>query len=224
MGIIDRFYIIIKDFLFPKRDEGNLRLFGMSGAMDALERPRIFKTLPITYSIFPYRNQAIKKLISATKYEDDMKTAEILAKAVSNHLGKSFLWSKFIGKNTPLNFIPIPLSESRLKERGFNQCERIIRLVELFSKEGFCKNDFKIRTDILERVNFAGAQAKQKITGRKENVKGVFKAKVTQPAPNDFYILFDDVTTTGSTLHEAAIELIRAGISENRIFALTVAA
>ncbi|WP_079478164.1 ComF family protein [Halobacillus salinus] len=93
--------------------------------------------------------------------------------------------------------VPIPLSEERMKERGFNQSEAIIHMlgkqpVSLLGRQGTSKQSKKQRQ---ERVD-------------SENPFLLFDP-IDQPV-----LLVDDIYTTGTTLRHAASLLKEGGCPE----------
>ena len=104
--------------------------------------------------------------------------------------------------------VPVPLSEERFKERGFNQAEVISQKVgELLG--------VPVVNDCLLRIRNTQRQTaiKDKIY-RSKNVEGAFKVSDNWSVENLRILLIDDVVTTGNTIHEAAIELKRMGAKQ----------
>lgn len=103
--------------------------------------------------------------------------------------------------------IPIPLHASRYKVRGFNQAEKLGKLLHIF-----------MRTDILRRTQATPPQAEiKKRNARLKNIMHVFQANISP----EQVILFDDVFTTGATMRSAAGVLKRAGAKF--VWAVTIA-
>ncbi len=101
--------------------------------------------------------------------------------------------------------IPVPLHESRLISRGFNQAEEIAREISR-------RLDIPLQPDILFNARKTKQQAKLPAAQREANVRGAFA--VDDPRgmlKGKRIILVDDVTTTGATLRENARVLKRAG-------------
>jgi ComF family protein len=99
--------------------------------------------------------------------------------------------------------LPMPLSNQRLQQRGFNQTLVLARALQ---------RD-KVRADVLLRVK---ETAPQSSLPRKERLLGVRGAYALEPAragevQDKRIVLLDDVMTTGATVHEAARVLRRAG-------------
>lgn len=107
--------------------------------------------------------------------------------------------------------VPIPLASRRERRRGFNQAALIAREVASVS-------ELPIALDRLVRVRESEAQASLGAADRKTNLAGAFRANGVGGLR---VLLVDDVTTTGSTLNEAARVLRGAGATA--VFALAVA-
>ncbi len=98
---------------------------------------------------------------------------------------------------------PVPLSAVRLRERGFNQAEKISQSFAFFRKLEF--------VPVLERTRHTAAQASLNRVKRKLNVKGAFRVKKGYNVIGKRFLLIDDVFTTGSTVNECALMLINRG-------------
>ena len=108
--------------------------------------------------------------------------------------------------------IPVPLHESRLLERGYNQSEIIADEIS-----SLCK--IKTITDGLFRIRETKRQSSLKGIERRENVKGAFYA-YPEIIRGKRIILVDDICTMGETLRACADALETAGAKE--IIAITL--
>jgi predicted amidophosphoribosyltransferase len=63
----------------------------------------------------------------------------------------------------------------------------------------------------LRRIRNTPPQTRQTTAGRKENVRGAFRARPGAPLRGRSLLLVDDVMTTGATAGEAARALVEAG-------------
>jgi len=100
--------------------------------------------------------------------------------------------------------IPIPLYYKKQRERGFNQAERLAKIIS---------QEFKLplETKVLKRIKETEAQMSLKKKERGENIAGAFKVTTKNKIKNKTVLLIDDVATTGLTLNEAAKILMSAG-------------
>lgn len=126
----------------------------------------------------------------------------------------SNLNKEFIITENPL-VIPIPLSQKRFRWRGFNQAE-------ILAQE-FALNFSYSLSNELKRIKHRPAQASLNEAERLKNMNGVFEYMNNDilDISGRTIILIDDVTTTGSTLNEAAIALRAQGAV--RIYGLVLA-
>jgi ComF family protein len=107
---------------------------------------------------------------------------------------------------TPHWVLPVPLSEARLRERGFNQAWEIARRVARTLR---CRADARLLLrprDTLHQVALPHGR-------RQANVRGAFAVEPQRRAElaGRDIALVDDVMTTGATVAEAAGVLKRAG-------------
>lgn len=111
--------------------------------------------------------------------------------------------------------VPMPLSEKRLKERGFNQAELIAQSVQqtLLPQVSV--------SDCLTRRGHRDPQSSvaHDLATRQANVFGCFKVVGQVPRR---VILVDDVVTTGATAAEAARVLLASGAEKVSILALVI--
>ena len=107
--------------------------------------------------------------------------------------------------------IPVPLGPRRLRERGYNQSERIAAALGALA-------DRPVRSDALARRRETRTQTALTPEGRQANVAGAFEARGVAGIA---CVLVDDVFTTGATLAEAAAALRAAGAE--RVEAVTFA-
>lgn len=103
---------------------------------------------------------------------------------------------------SPDLLVPVPLSEERLKKRGFNQALEIGKLLA-------AKSAFDLNISSLRRIKNIPPQEELSANERKWNVKDAFQASSDVKGASIW--LLDDVMTTGSTLTECSRTLLNAG-------------
>jgi competence protein ComFC len=147
-------------------------------------------------SLYEY-DDFLKDIIARFKFRGDYILCRIFARKI-NEILKTLDYGAIV---------PIPLSNERLMERGFNQATALA-------------NEAGLQVmDILQRTH----TEKQSKKSRQERIQlqQIFTVKKLPAIMNQSIILIDDIYTTGSTLRHAAKELKEAGA--NSVTALTVA-
>lgn len=138
------------------------------------------------HSIFTY-NDFTKDVIARYKFRGDY----ILAKAFSPHIQEK------LQKIVYDLITPIPLSNERLYERGFNQSEALI------VEAGFTS------INLLKRTH--SEKQSKKSRADRIHIPQVFQIEEEAEITNKRILLVDDIYTTGSTLRYAAKILKSAG-------------
>lgn len=151
---------------------------------------KIDMPLIINKSILHYTNE-VKEWLNQYKFCGDVELASIFASDLREYYENSF-------KNYKI--VPIPLSDARLKERGFNQVEVLAQYAGLNL------------TNCLERIH----TEKQSKLNRYERLsrEQVFSFCSEEEIENEPIVLLDDVYTTGKTVQDAAAILLQNGATE----------
>lgn len=159
------------------------------------------------YFALSYQNKLVQKLIHQFKYEPFLRElAKPLAWLIISHW-KLLDPAPFPGVNFSA-LIPVPLDEKRLKWRGFNQAEELAKELSHFL-------NLPLLNNVL--IKTKATQPQTELTDereRRENVRGVFELKNKEKIKGEKILLVDDVSTTGSTLEEAAKVLKKTGAKE----------
>lgn len=109
---------------------------------------------------------------------------------------------------------PVPLHPTKLRERGFNQSERIAAMLLQLTEGTELQN-------LLHRTVFTQTQTRLSRSARHQNVKNAFALAPDAVVIRDHtYILVDDVFTTGSTLNACAAVLRKAGVTQLKVATL----
>ncbi|HYD93189.1 MAG TPA: hypothetical protein VEB18_01890 [Candidatus Paceibacterota bacterium] len=185
--------------LFPPRDTERLVLDSSYDAVAKLVAPRTIGTVT---ALLPYRNPLVHALIKEAKYKGNERAQELLGRVLAEYL-QEFLAEEALVGHTSHTLVPIPLSEMRYRERGYNQVARILentrRLLPLPLDEA-----------VLVRTRDTASQTSLSRRRRLQNVRGAFTQIKT--ADETTYLLIDDVVTTGATLQEGASTLVGARV------------
>ena len=114
-----------------------------------------------------------------------------------------------------IDFImPVPLHQSRLEDRGYNQSEKIARGIVAGLEESFALSLDKLPSLKLETLRRSRNTPHQVGQGREErltNLLGAFSAEYLEEFQGKRILVVDDVLTTGATLAEVAATLLEAG-------------
>lgn len=152
-----------------------------------------------------YSHEVLSKAIHFYKYRFIDDLAYQLGKMISKTISSSEI-------PLPDIIIPVPLHNSRLRWRGFNQSELLARYVSDNIAPGITfpvENRLLIRSrKTLPQMNIGGHER------RKKNIRGAFSVADKKAVKGKTIMLIDDVATTGSTLFECARILKDTGARE----------
>ncbi|TKD70989.1 ComF family protein [Pseudalkalibacillus hwajinpoensis] len=143
-------------------------------------------------SFYEY-NDFLKDILSLYKFRGDVEAGRVFSAIFKKEILKSF--------GDVDGVIPIPSSEERLYDRGFNQCEVWIEGTEFHEGQ------------ILYRINHEEKQSKKSREKRINRKKDMFQLHPKVTIEGKTFLLIDDLYTTGTTLHYAAKTLKNAGAS-----------
>ncbi len=192
-------FVYIIDFIFPPSD--NELYIRNSTYIEFIKKVSEAPETPYNFikSILAYKNPLVRELIWQIKYKKNKKAIEIGGKVLYDFLLK-YNYKKII-------LIPIPISNKRLRERGYNQCEILIDEIIKNDKDNiFIKN-----TDILKRDIH---RDRQTLKNRKQRIiesQNIFSITPNKDLLNEKIIIIDDVVTTGSTTKQAYDLFIKHG-------------
>jgi ComF family protein len=138
-------------------------------------------------------------LISAFKFHDQVELAPAFSSLLSAAVRSSAL-------PLPNTVLPVPLSPTRLAQRGYNQAWELSRR---------CARSLGLRADaqLLLRHLDTAHQVELTRAERQRNMRNAFMVNPAQRASlaGQHVALVDDVMTTGATLRECSEVLLRAG-------------
>lgn len=112
--------------------------------------------------------------------------------------------------------IPIPISNKRFRERGYNQCEILIDEIIKNDKDSiFIKNTSLLKRSIHRK--------RQTLKNRKQRIiesQNIFSITPNKDLLNEKIIIIDDVVTTGSTTKQAYDLFINKGYKDVEVLSL----
>lgn len=152
-------------------------------------------------TLYEYED-ASKKLVQSLKFNAKYSCARIIGQLMGDHF-----------KQHPLTvdaLIAVPLHKKRLRERGFNQADLIIRHLQH-------QLTIPVHHHLCTRAINTVSQTTLKAEQRRKNLKNAFRCKPLEQI-NSIAVI-DDVVTTGSTANEIAKTLKKAGAKRVEIWA-----
>lgn len=109
--------------------------------------------------------------------------------------------------------VPLPVTEKRLKERGFNQSFIISEEISKMTGKPVCHSALLKTKDTLDQYSLSKDE-------RKKNVKNAFSLSRDGDIKDKKVLLVDDLYTTGHTAKEATRILLKGKAREVVFFAL----
>lgn len=104
-----------------------------------------------------------------------------------------------------LMLIPIPLTEARLRARGYNQALLLAeRVCKRLTEQGY---HAKVYEDVLQKTRDTDQQKQMGFVSRMENAAGAYHVHDRKVCRGRTIVLVDDILTTGATGSECASRL-----------------
>ncbi len=163
----------------------------------------------LVISCYEY-NGLTKELLHRLKYSKEKVLAEVFAPRMAERLVEELsTWVRFRPEEWIL--VPVPVSNEKLEERGYNQAMLMAECVGQNLGRWLGMDGVVPVRDLLTRRKDTVGQHKLTKTERNRNILGAFSVKVEYNIAEKKIILVDDIFTTGSTAEECAKVLKRAG-------------
>lgn len=142
------------------------------------------------------KHNTVAKLIHQLKYKNRQDVGIFLGGWLGYELSKHDVFK------TVNSCIPMPISNSRRRTRGYNQAEILAKSVgEIIQKP--------IDTESVIRKSGKSTQTKKTHFARWENVASDFAVQKPINIANKHILIIDDVVTTGASLEALASELTK---------------
>ena len=135
-----------------------------------------------------------------------------LAAYFGERMAEKFLQTYSLGSADSLLIVPIPLTKTRLRERGYNQAERLAEsLLQRLEEKGV---QAELDGEILQKARETKLQKQTSGKERAENVQGAYHLHKRAVCKGKMILLVDDIMTTGATGSVCAELLLSAGAKE----------
>jgi ComF family protein len=147
------------------------------------------------------------RLIADFKFHGALDLAPVFAQAIVETQQEA------AARASPLLIVPVPLSEARLRERGYNQAWELARRVAR-------RIDGRADAHLLLRIRDTPHQLALPPAAREGNVRDAFAVEPRRIAVlrGRAVAVIDDVMTTGSTVAEIARVLKQAGAASVEVW------
>lgn len=206
----------IKDLLVPE-DVRVCKLLNLSaGTMrDLLPKSPVY--MKDVFVLFDYQNKAVRFIVKCIKYKNNANLRKRLAVYLYEEI-LSISSDIVLFEGIPPLLIPMPMSKTEKRKRGFNQCEELAGEIKKLGGA-----NIKISYNVLKKIKETERQTSLNREKRAENVKESMTATPinNRPVGSRTVIVLDDVYTTGASFLEARRALFAAGF--RRVIGLFVA-
>lgn len=194
---------ILLDLVFPPReDESVLRSISTETFCELVSPTLVPTTTPETSTLLHFNHPLVRASIHECKYHKNTQATSLLAEALTTYIAEVVL-DQYELEGSSYVLLPMPLSRERLRERGYNQVELVVR-------EAAKTLSLQVARGLVKVRNTKSQTSLTKFE-RLQNQRGAFLASAIHP--NTTYILIDDVLTTGATMQAAIDALITAGVT-----------
>lgn len=167
-------------------------------------KSRLSGRIPLKYAMafLKFRKTGVvQHLLHQLKYNNHPEVGVRLGKLYGKYLLEDGYEKKFD------MIIPVPLHQSRMRRRGYNQSEKFAEGLSYLLQ-------IPCDESIVERKIKTSTQTRKTKIERWENVKDVFLVKQPQKILGKRILLVDDVITTGATLEACGQQLLNFGCAE----------
>jgi ComF family protein len=144
------------------------------------------------YSLYSY-NSTCAQLIKTFKFKHQLCIGDFFAHQLATTYQQKFASCHYDA------IIPMPLSQQRLKDRGFNQSIELVRRL----------NNIIVDINAVKRIKNTRTLSQLNRKERQIEIKGAFQAHALSYRK---VLLVDDVMSTYASMNELAKTLLRAGV------------
>lgn len=155
-------------------------------------------------SLFAY-NSPVQQLIARLKFQKKLSLAHLFGTLMTQAIQQHH------ADDLPDCIAPVPLSKTRLRERGYNQAMEIARPISKAL-------NIPLDCSLFKRIRHSPPQSSLNLKARQKNVCDAFA--VTRHKLPDHVAIVDDVITTGATCNELARLLKKAGVKKVTVWSI----
>lgn len=161
-----------------------------------------------SFLVFRKKGRA-QKILHAIKYQNQPELGVRIGKVYGNDIANIDCFKADM-------IIPVPLHNSRMRKRGYNQSE-------LFGKGLAEALKIPLMSNAITRNVKTETQTKKNKLLRWRNVEEVFEVTDATLVKGAHILLVDDVITTGATIEACAQQLVKAGCQKISVISIAYA-
>lgn len=213
---LEKVFFYIVDTILPQRNDFAIVKRLDESAINKLPKAPPVANMDWVHPLFHYKDNKVRALIWELKYKENTRCLDYLGRLLYEEIIAPVSDIALFNNDAEFLLIPIPMTNERRTERGYNQSEYIAKSV----LENDLGHTLVYAPQWLLKTKETPRQSQSE--SRQERISNLLGAFQADPRVEGKYIiLIDDVVTTGSTLSEARKTLQESGARD--VLAFTIA-